>query len=557
MSQDNTSTVLQGQFLPDYQEKFLKDLLASTSTLGGEGGPYVPAYESYIAGLTPAQQQAINLGTSGVGSYLPMMRAGQATLGQGIGGYQQGMNYALSGVPLFQEAARRTTGALGGAAPFQQQAAQALRQSMGGARDLGMQAGGGYNPRTGLFVQGLGQRGGQALAGLGQQAQRFGIGQQRALQGIGQQAQRQLAGLGAQAGGIGAGAAQDILGARGTVAGSTLGYDPRSVGAFMDPYTEQVIQRAEADIARQGGQQAQDIRARAVGAGAFGGSREAIAQRELGRNVAEQQARTAAQLRSQGYQQAQQQAQTAFESQQRRQQQAGQLFGQLGQMAGQMGLAGLGQQIGATQAGQQQRLAAQQAGAGLGMQGLQQAMAGQQAGTGLGLQGLQQGMAGQQLAGRLGQGLGQLGTSFGALGLQGAGQLGSLGAQYGSLGQGLGQLAGGLGRLGLSQAALGETLQGAQQRDINALMGLGGLEQQYNQRLLDAQRRTLVEREAAPYQSLGFMSDIFRGVPTTTSSLTASTAPSPSMISQIGGLGLGLAGLGQSGLFDGLFGRSQ
>jgi hypothetical protein len=528
MSQDNTSTVLQGQFLPDYQEKFLKDLLASTSTLGGEGGPYVPAYESYIAGLTPAQQQAINLGTSGVGSYLPMMRAGQATLGQGIGGYQQGMNYALSGVPLFQEAARRTTGALGGAAPFQQQAAQALRQSMGGARDLGMQAGGGYNPRTGLFVQGLGQ-----------------------------QAQRQLAGLGAQAGGIGAGAAQDILGARGTVAGSTLGYDPRSVGAFMDPYTEQVIQRAEADIARQGGQQAQDIRARAVGAGAFGGSREAIAQRELGRNVAEQQARTAAQLRSQGYQQAQQQAQTAFESQQRRQQQAGQLFGQLGQMAGQMGLAGLGQQIGATQAGQQQRLAAQQAGAGLGMQGLQQAMAGQQAGTGLGLQGLQQGMAGQQLAGRLGQGLGQLGTSFGALGLQGAGQLGSLGAQYGSLGQGLGQLAGGLGRLGLSQAALGETLQGAQQRDINALMGLGGLEQQYNQRLLDAQRRTLVEREAAPYQSLGFMSDIFRGVPTTTSSLTASTAPSPSMISQIGGLGLGLAGLGQSGLFSGLFGGGQ
>jgi hypothetical protein len=29
------------------------------------------------------------------------------------------------------------------------------------------------------------------------------------------------------------------------------------------------------------------------------------------------------------------------------------------------------------------------------------------------------------------------------------------------------------------------------------------------------------------------------------------------MISQIGGLGLGLAGLGQSGLFDGLFGGGQ
>jgi len=125
------------------------------------------------------------------------------------------------------------------------------------------------------------------------------------------------------------------------------------------------------------------------------------------------------------------------------------------------------------------------------------------------------------------------------------------------LGQGLGQRSGGPGKLGLSQSALGETMQVAQQRDINALMGLGGMEQQYNQRLLDAQRRTLMEREMAPYQQLGFMSDIFRGVPSTTSTLTSSTAPSPSMISQIGGLGMGLAGLGQSGLFDSLFGRGN
>jgi len=125
------------------------------------------------------------------------------------------------------------------------------------------------------------------------------------------------------------------------------------------------------------------------------------------------------------------------------------------------------------------------------------------------------------------------------------------------LGQGLGQLAGGLGKLGLSQAALGETLQGAQQRDINALMGLGGMEQQYNQRVMDAMRRTLVEREMAPYQALGFMSDIFRGVPTTTSTLTSSTAPSPSMISQIGGLGMGLYGLNQSGLFSSLLGGDK
>jgi hypothetical protein len=433
----DTSTVLQGQYLPEYQETYLKDLLASTSALGAEGGPYIPAYEAYIAGLSPAQQKAIQTGLSGVGSYLPMMQAGEATLGQGIGGYQQGMQYALSGVPLFQQAAAQASGVLGSATPYQREAASGVRSALGGASPYQQQA------------------------------------------------------------------AQALQAGQGMVAGSTGGYDPRSVSSFMDPYTDEVIRRAESDIARQGTQQAQDIRARAVGSGAFGGSREAIAQRELGRNVADQQARTASQLRSQGYQQAQNQAQTAFESQQRRQQQAGQLFGQLGQ-----GIGGLG-----TQYGQ------------------------------LGLQG-----AGQ---------LGALGTQYGQLGLQGAGQLSGIGGQYGALGQGLGQLSGGLGKLGLSQAALGESMQGAQQRDINALMGLGGMEQQYNQRLLDAQRRTLMEREMAPYQQLGFMSDIFRGVPSTTSTLTSSTAPSPSMISQIGGLGMGLAGLGQSGLFDSLFGRGN
>ena len=506
---EDTSTVLQGQYLPAYQEKFLKDLLASTSKLGSQGGPYIPAYESYIAGMAPAQQRAIQMGLSGVGSYMPMMQAGSDTLGQGIGGYQQGMNYALSGVPLFQQSARDTQSSLAGASPFQRQAQQAMQQARAGATRFGNQAA-----------------------------------------GIGRGAGNQLAMLGGQAAGIGRGAAGDIMSATqaampfqnmaaNRLGRSTKSYDPSSVSKFMDPYTDEVIRRAEADISRQGQQQAQDIRARAVGAGAFGGSREAVSQRELGRNVGEQQARTSSQLRSQGYQQAQNQAQTAFESQQRRQQQAGQLFGQLGtsygqlgqsgaQAAGQMGLAGLGQQIGARQAGAQ-----------------------------LGLQGTQQGMAGQQLAGQMGQGLGSLGTSYGQLGLQGAQQLGGLGAQYGALGTGLGGLAGGLGKLGLSQAALGESLQGAQQRDINALMGLGGMEQGYNQRLLDAQRRTMFEREMAPYQALGYMSDIFRGVPSTTSSLTSTSAPSANIYSQIGGLGMGLAGLSQSDLFSSLFGGGQ
>ena len=72
---------------------------------------------------------------------------------------------------------------------------------------------------------------------------------------------------------------------------------------------------------------------------------------------------------------------------------------------------------------------------------------------------------------------------------------------------------------------------------------------------MEAQRATDLERQYEPYQRLSFMSDIFRGVPSTSSTLTSSTAPSPSTISQIAGLGVGLGGLAQTGLFDSLLGR--
>ena len=41
------------QVLPEYQETFLKDLLASTSTLANRATA-IPEYQ--VAGLTPAQQ---------------------------------------------------------------------------------------------------------------------------------------------------------------------------------------------------------------------------------------------------------------------------------------------------------------------------------------------------------------------------------------------------------------------------------------------------------------------------------------------------------------------
>ena len=100
--------------------------------------------------------------------------------------------------------------------------------------------------------------------------------------------------------------------------------------------------------------------------------------------------------------------------------------------------------------------------------------------------------------------------------------------------------------LGQGQAQLGMGLQGAQQQDVQNLLGLGGLEQAQQQAQLDAYRQTIAERERSPYQNIGFLSDIFRGVPSTGGTFTQQYTPPPSMISQVAGLGLGLAGLGQA-----------
>jgi hypothetical protein len=126
--------------------------------------------------------------------------------------------------------------------------------------------------------------------------------------------------------------------------GATQGYDPSTAyQSYMNPYMEDVIRQSEADIGRQGQMQAQQLRSQSVGQGAFGGSRQAVAERELGRNVAEQQARTSSGLRAGGFEQAQQQAQQSFEQQQQRQGQFAQLLGNLGTSFGQLGLQGAGQ----------------------------------------------------------------------------------------------------------------------------------------------------------------------------------------------------------------------
>ena len=88
---------------------------------------------------------------------------------------------------------------------------------------------------------------------------------------------------------------------------------PGASDAFMNPFVDQVIDQNLRDVQRQGDIARQQIANQAVTAGAFGGSREAIANQELQRNLADTFARQSAGLRAQAFESAQDRAQKASE----------------------------------------------------------------------------------------------------------------------------------------------------------------------------------------------------------------------------------------------------
>jgi hypothetical protein len=273
------------------------------------------------------------------------------------------------------------------------------------------------------------------------------------------------AAIGAATSGIGA--AQDIINQAAQLAAAqravpytyqqAAAQTAAGVGAF-NPFEEQVVQRSLADIARQAGLQRQGVAAQAVGAGAFGGSRQAVAEQELFRNALEQMGRTSGQLRQAG-----------FDAAMARRLQEAQLMGNLGTQYGQLGQADVAQ---------------------LGD------------------------LAQRQLA--LGQGLG------------------SLAAQYG-------QFGGQLGQLGVQQAGIGEIGQNIRQAQIGTALQAGNVQRGIDQAALDATRLTNVQAQQYPYQQYGFLSDIYAGVPTSQSTITASSAPQISPFQTA--VGLGISGL--------------
>jgi hypothetical protein len=114
--------------------------------------------------------------------------------------------------------------------------------------------------------------------------------------------------------------------------------DPDSqISAYYNPYEQQVVDVIKQDFDRAGRMADMQVAAQAVGAGAFGGSREGIAQQEAQRNLYDAELRALASVRGQGYQSAMTQAAGDFENQQRRAQQGAQMMGNLGSTYGQLG----------------------------------------------------------------------------------------------------------------------------------------------------------------------------------------------------------------------------
>ena len=83
------------------------------------------------------------------------------------------------------------------------------------------------------------------------------------------------------------------------------------------------------------------------------------------------------------------------------------------------------------------------------------------------------------------------------------------------------------------------------QGDIASIMGAGSIEQQRNQQVLDAQYQANLTNRYDPMQRFGWMSDIFRGVPSGQMATTMGTSPQTNPLSQALGAGIFGAGVAQ------------
>lgn len=478
---DNVQTQIY-QEAPDIQAAKLGLMGSAKSTVDAinqaalQGRFLNPDYK--VAGMSPDQASAINLGRAGIGAYQPYMNAAAQGIAGGMGTTGQALDI-LKGAD--------TRGQFGGAQAAMAASGQPISQ-MGDAANLIRQ--------------------GVPLIGQGQ------TGMTEASQMAGRYAQADLG----QAGGA---LGQGIQ----SLAGAAQGFSPTSIQQFMNPYQQQVIDESIRQINRQGDLSRQNLAAQAVRAGAFGGSREGAQRGELERGLSEQRNAAIVGGLSQGYQNAAQQAQQAFEAQQQRLMAQGQNLANIGNIYGQQALQNA--QLGQSAAGLRGSLANQIA----NLSGMYGTLGSQQAGV-LGQQ--------AQLQQALGQGIGNLAAQQFGIGSQMAQGIGSLGAQQGAL--------------GMNAAQLGQAAQGMGQQDVNFLYNLGAQQQRQQQAVLDAARQNQLQQNMQPLQTMAYLSDIYKGAPSSQMAMSQTSQAAPSPFQQIAGLGIGAVSAGAAANKAGLFG---
>jgi hypothetical protein len=321
-------------------------------------------------------------------------------------------------------------------------------------------------------------------------------------------------------------------------------FDPSTAAdAFMDPYKEKVIDAALQKITREGAKQRQADAARAVGAGAFGGSRAGVQAAETQRAIEETKQNTVANLMSQGYDKAMANAIATDEAARKRALQASGLTGQLGtsgasleakayEDAAKRGLAAATTGAGLSQAEEQLRMKGLESGAARTMaaeQGISQAE--QKAYE----DAMKRQMAGGQALGGLGST--QLGTEASAfesaeqrmakaadmyrsMGLSSAdaqikaqqdekkrsleaGRLmGGLGQTTGALGGAQADIGKAYGALAGTSADIGRVYAGMTPADLGFMYEIGGKERQYDQQYEDFLRQNelmTTQQALAPY----------------------------------------------------------
>lgn len=397
--------------------------------------------------------------------------------------------------PDQQQAYGQVQSIQGQATPWLQEGTDLTRAA--GAGKSGLAGAGSFNAATGMFDAGAGAN----TAGVSQPYVNQGIGFASQAAG-GNSAAAGMPYIGASTNPTGLQAASPFLSA----AGGTL---PQNVSSYMNPYNSAVTDQ----IAKLGARNLQEnllpaISDQFVNAGQWGSQRQGTlddrALRDTQENILAQQ--------NQALQQGYTTAGNQYEADASRQ----------------AGLAGTAGGLGT-----QQQQILQSAGLGLGNLSAADLNRVLSAGSTVGNLGLGQANvagtdANRQIA--AGQGLAGIGQS-------------QIQASQSDLAR---QLAAGQQMAGIGQMGQNMALQGSA-----ALEAAGAAQQANTQANYNVAQQQFNQQQQYPWTTIGNLSNVVQGLPVnqSTSQSSSTTAPGPSTAGQIAGIGLGVAGLANSGLF--------